>query len=230
MGVITASRAAMRTDNASQANQSRSSALAQITTYIPSDVVATYVALQGIFTPGTNKLKWALFGIGVGLCVLLPILNYFTAQKIGGGAAAANPGAGAAAANPGAGAVAANPGGGAVAANPGAGAVAANADGGAVAANPDPGAVAANPGAGAVAANADGGGAGTTVASGQATLGKQIIVIALAVVAFTTYAMALPSSVFVSVFKTAGLWGAASALVLALIMPAVAGAFGITSS
>jgi exosortase/archaeosortase len=53
---------------------------------------------------------------------------------------------------------------------------------------------------------------------------------AVAVAAFTTYAMALPSSVFVSIFKTAELWGAASALVLALIMPAVAGAFGITSS
>jgi hypothetical protein len=189
MGVITASRAAMRVDDTGQADQSRSSALAQITTYIPSDVVATYVALQGIFTPGTNKLKWALFGIGIGLCVLLPILNYFTAKNTGGGA------------------------------------VAANAGGGAVAANAGGEAVAANAGGEAVAANAGG---GNGEKKGQAI--KQTIVIVLAVVAFTTYAMALPSSVFVSLFSTAGLWGAASALVLALIMPAVAGAFGITSS
>ena len=166
MGVITASRAAMRVQNTGQADQSRSSALAQITTYIPSDVVATYVALQGIFTPGTNHLKWALFGIGVGLCIILPVLNFFTAKNAEAGARAANAGAGA----------------------------------------------------------GDGGN------TGQATLAKQTIVIALAVVAFTTYAMALPSSVFVSLFSTAELWGAASALVLALIMPAVAGAFGITSS
>jgi hypothetical protein len=167
MGVITASRAAMRADNTGEADQSRSSALAQITTYIPSDVVATYVALQGIFTPGTNKLKWALFGIGVGLCIVLPILNFFTAK---------------------------------------------------------------NAEAGAGGGNAGGGDGNAGAAGGQATLTKQVIVITLAVVAFTTYAMALPSSVFVSLFKTAELWGAASALVLALIMPAVAGAFGITSS
>jgi hypothetical protein len=171
MGVITASRAAMRVQNTGQADQSRSSALAQITTYIPSDVVATYVALQGIFTPGTNRLKWALFGIGIGLCIILPILNFFTAK---------------------------------------------NAE-----------AEAADAGAGAADAGAGAGGGGN---AGQATLAKQTIVIALAVVAFTTYAMALPSSVFVSLFSTAELWGAASALVLALIMPAVAGAFGITSS
>jgi hypothetical protein len=188
----------MRVDDTGQADQSRSSALAQITTYIPSDVVATYVALQGIFTPGTNKLKWALFGIGIGLCVLLPILNYFTAKNIGGGAAAANAGGGA---------------------------VAANTAGEAVAANTGGEAVAANAGGEAVAANADG---GNGEKKNQAI--KQAIVIVLAVVAFTTYAMALPSSVFVSLFSTAGLWGAASALVLALIMPAVAGAFGITSS
>jgi hypothetical protein len=177
MGVITASRAAMRVDNTDQADQSRSSALAQITMYIPSDVVATYVALQGIFAPGTNHLKWTLFGIGVGLCILLPILNYFTAKNIGGGAGAANAVGGAA-------------------------------------------------GAAGAGAGAAGGGSGR--AGGQVT--KQAIVIALAVVAFTTYAMALPSSVFVSLFSTAELWGAAAALVLALIMPAVAGAFGITSS
>jgi hypothetical protein len=138
MGVITASRAAMRVDNTDQADQSRSSALAQITMYIPSDVVATYVALQGIFAPGTNHLKWTLFGIGVGLCILLPILNYFTAKNIGGGAGAANAVGGAA-------------------------------------------------GAAGAGAGAAGGGSGR--AGGQVT--KQAIVIALAVVAFTTYAMAL---------------------------------------
>jgi len=175
MGVITASRAALRVDNTDQADQSRSSALAQITTYIPSDVVATYVALQGIFAPGTNHLKWALFGIRVGLCVLLPILNYFTAKQTSGGPGTANAGAGTGNGNP-------------------------------------------------------GGAAGDGGAAAPVSLAKQAIVIALAVVAFTTYAMALPSSVFVSVFSTAELWGAAAALVLALIMPAVAGACGITSS
>jgi hypothetical protein len=170
MGVITASRAAMRVDNTDQADQSRSSALAQITMYIPSDVVATYVALQGIFAPGTNHLKWTLFGIGVGLCILLPILNYFTAKNIGGGAGAANAVGGAAGA-----ARAANAAG---AANAAAGAAgAADAAGGAGAAD-------AAGGAGAGAAGGGSGGAG-----GQVT--KQAIVIALAVVAFTTYAMAL---------------------------------------
>lgn len=152
MGVLTASRAAMRADNADKsADQSRSTALSQIATYIPSDVVATYVALQGIFYPGSSNTKWVLFALGLGLCIALPILNWLAVK-------------------------------------------------------------------GAVAAP-----------STRASLRKQGIIIGMALIAFTAYAMALPGSVFGTVFSSAELWGAASALVLAILLPAIAKAFKVAS-
>jgi hypothetical protein len=146
MGVLTASRAAIRaeTDGAAAADQSRKSGIAQIATYIPSDVVATYVALEGIFPRGSETVKWILFGVGIALCIALPMLNLITSDM--------------------------------------------------------------------------------STATGW---GKQVVVIILAIVAFTAYAMAIPGSAFASLVPEATRWGAASALVLALIMPFIADAFGI---
>ena len=159
MGVLTASRAGMRSDNANAAaDQARSSALNQIATFIPSDVVATYVALQGIFSPGSKSTLWILFCIGIGLCILLPLLNFLASRK-----PSAPPG------------------------------------------------------------TADHAQAGAK----EPGWTNQIIVIAMALVAFTAYAMALPSTVFNTVFSSANLWGAASALVLAILLPAIASAVGI---
>ena len=154
MGVLTASRAGMRSDDAgAAADQARSSALNQIATFIPSDVVATYVALQDIFAPGSKSTLWILFGIGIGLCILLPLLNFLASRNTPAAAG--------------------------------------------------------------------------TAGTGHAGWTKQIIVIAMALVAFTAYAMALPSTVFASLFSSATLWGAASALVLAILLPAFASAVGI---
>ncbi len=175
MGVLTASRTAMKTDSVSAADHSGKTALAQITTYIPSDVVATYVALLGIFSKGSDSVKWGLFGVGVALCAVLPVLNFLSSRNT------VSPPAGNSAPLP-------------------------------------PGQA---PAAQAPAAQAPRSG------DRRPTWGKQIGVIIMAIVAFTAYAMALPSTIFATVVSAASLWGAASALVLAALMPAVAGAIGI---
>src|ERR1035438_9411506 len=175
MGVLTASRTAMKTDSVSAADHSGKTALAQITTYIPSDVVATYVALLGVFSKGSDSVKWGLFGVGVALCAVLPVLNFLSSRNT------VSPPAGNSAPLP-------------------------------------PGQA---PAAQAPAAQAPRSG------DRRPTWGKQIGVIIMAIVAFTAYAMALPSTIFATVVSAASLWGAASALVLAALMPAVAGAIGI---
>ena len=161
MSVLGASRVAMNPDPASTvATQSQNSVLSQVATYIPSEVVATYVALQGIFSTGSESTaseptKWVLFGVGVALCVALPVLNFITTRQ-------------------------------------------------------------------AVPPAADG--------AAAPKWSKQFIVIVMAIVAFTAYAMALPSTVFNDLFKSANLDGAAAALVLAVLMPAIANAFRIKLS
>ena len=175
MGVLTASRTAMKTDSVTAADHSGQTALAQITTYIPSDVVATYVALLGIFSKGSDSVKWGLFGVGVALCAVLPVLNFLSSRNT----------------------------------------VSPPAD------NSPPTPPAPAPAAPAPAAQEPG------TADRTPTWGKQIGVIIMAIVAFTAYAMALPSTIFATVISAASLWGAASALVLAALMPAVAGAIGI---
>ncbi|MDQ2814152.1 MAG: hypothetical protein M3Z75_20355 [Actinomycetota bacterium] len=169
----------MKTDSVSAADRSGKTALAQITTYIPSDVVATYVALLGIFSKGSDSVKWGLFGVGVTLCAVLPVLNFLSSRNT------ISPPAGNSAPLP-----------------------------------------AQAPAAQPPAAQAP---APLEPWSGdrRPTWGKQIGVIIMAIVAFTAYAMALPSTIFTTVISAASLWGAASALVLAALMPAVAGAIGI---
>jgi len=44
------------------------SGIEKITAWIPSEVVAIYVALVGIFAPGSETTKWVIFGIGA-VCV-----------------------------------------------------------------------------------------------------------------------------------------------------------------
>src|ERR1035438_8799805 len=180
MGVLTASRTARKTDSVSAADHSGKTALAQITTYIPSDVVATYVALLGIFSKGSDSVKWGLFGVGVALCAVLPVLNFLSSRNT------VSPPAGNSAPLP-----------------------------------PGQAPAAQAPAAQAPAAQAPRSG------DRRPTWGKQIGVIIMAIVAFTAYAMALPSTIFATVVSAASLWGAASALVLAALMPAVAGAIGI---
>jgi hypothetical protein len=144
MGVVTASRTAIRAGSPAAADDSRQSAISQIATYIPSDVVATYIALDGIFPHGSKVAKWVLFGIGVGLCVLLPMTNLISSDL-------------------------------------------------------------------------------------QTRDGwpKQIVVIVMAIIAFTAYALALPDTVFSGYVKDPSRLGGAAALVLALVLPSVASAFGI---
>ncbi len=169
MSVLGASRVAMNPDPASTvATQSQNSVLSQVATYIPSEVVATYVALQGIFSTGSESTaseptKWVLFGVGVALCVALPVLNFITTRQ----------------------------------------------------AVPPAAEQAVPPAANGAAAP---------------KWSKQFIVIVMAIVAFTAYAMALPSTVFNDLFKSANLDGAAAALVLAVLMPAIANAFQIKLS
>ena len=144
MGVVTASRTAIRAGDPAAADDSRQSAISQIATYIPSDVLATYIALEGIFPHGSRTAKWVLFGVGVGLCVLLPMTNLISSNL----------------------------------------------------------------------KTRDG-------------WPKQIVVIVMAVIAFTAYALALPDTVFSSYVKDPSRLGGAAALVLALVLPSVASAFGI---
>ena|ERR1022692_194731 len=185
MSVLGASRVAMNPDPASAvATQSQNSVLSQVATYIPSEVVATYVALQGIFSTGSastasESTKWVLFGVGVALCVALPVLNFITTRQ-----AAVSAAEQAAA----------------------------------------PAAEQAGPPAAEQAVPAAANGAAAPKWS------KQFIVIVMAIVAFTAYAMALPSTVFDDLFKSANLGGAAAALVLAVLMPAIANAFQIKLS
>ena len=177
MSVLGASRVAMNPDPASTvATQSQNSVLSQVATYIPSEVVATYVAVQGIFSTGSESTaseptKWVLFGVGVALCVALPVLNFITTRQAAASAAeqAAAPAA----------------------------------------------EQAVPPAANGAAAP---------------KWSKQFIVIVMAIVAFTAYAMALPSTVFNDLFKSANLDGAAAALVLAVLMPAIANACQIKLS
>ena len=177
MSVLGASRVAMNPDPTSAvATQSQNSVLSQVATYIPSEVVATYVALQGIFSTGSastasESTKWVLFGVGVALCVALPVLNFITTRQA------------------------------------------------AVSAAEQAAAPAAEQ---AVPAAANG--------AAAPKWSKQFIVIVMAIVAFTAYAMALPSTVFNDLFKSANLDGAAAALVLAVLMPAIANAFQIKLS
>src|ERR1022692_73434 len=177
MSVLGASRVAMNPDPASAvATQSQNSVLSQVATYIPSEVVATYVALQGIFSTGSastasESTKWVLFGVGVALCVALPVLNFITTRQAAAPAAEQ--------------------------------------------AVPPAAEQAVPPAANGAAAP---------------KWSKQFIVIVMAIVAFTAYAMALPSTVFDDLFKSANLGGAAAALVLAVLMPAIANAFQIKLS
>lgn len=239
MGVLTASRIAMKSDSPAAANQSDQTALAQIAAYIPSDVVATYVALQGIFSKGSDSVKWTLFGIGVALCALLPILNFLSSRRNPASAAsgtawqalgstAAPPGDNPAPAPAGntpalvTGNTAAPPAAGVAAVPTGVGPPAQGSDAGQVAVA-GPASVAAQDAVTTAAAPAP-----SPDTDPSPRWGKQITVIIMAIVAFTAYAMALPSTVFGTIFNTATLWGAASALVLAVLMPSVAHAAGIT--
>ena len=210
MGVLTASRTAMKTDSVTAADQSGKTALAQITTYIPSDVVATYVALLGIFSKGSDSVKWGLFGVGVALCAVLPVLNFLSSRNT------VSPPAGNSAPLPAA-QVPAPPDPGAP--DPGAPDPATQVPAAQVPAAPVP--------AAQVSAAREPAGQEPRTADRRPTWGKQIGVIIMAIVAFTAYAMASPSTIFATVVSAASLWGAASALVLAALMPAVAGAIGI---
>jgi hypothetical protein len=193
MSVLGASRVAMNPDPTSAvATQSQNSVLSQVATYIPSEVVATYVALQGIFSTGSastasESTKWVLFGVGVALCVALPVLNFITTRQAAASAAEQAVPPAAEQAVP-------------------------------------PAAEQAVPPAAEQAVPPAANGAAAPKWS------KQFIVIVMAIVAFTAYAMALPSTVFDDLFKSANLGGAAAALVLAVLMPAIANAFQIKLS
>jgi hypothetical protein len=150
MGVVTASRNAMRSDNAdNMADQTRGTALAQITTYIPSDVLAIYVAVLGIMTPSSDRVRWTVFAVGAALCVCVPFLSLWAAVR-------SSPG------------------------------------------QPHP------------------------------RWAKQAGVAALAVVAFTAYAMAVPDTIFTTALEDANRIGAAGALVLSLLLPLLATGLRLT--
>jgi hypothetical protein len=58
-------------------------ALEKITQWIPSEVVAAYVALLGIFAPDDSTLRWVLFAVGVVLVIVFVGLNAALVNKRG---------------------------------------------------------------------------------------------------------------------------------------------------
>lgn len=81
VAVLTMSRRAMQTESPDAAKSTRDSALARIADYIPSDVLATYLAMLGILAPTTPVSKWVVFFLAIGLAVVLPVLNWMVARS-----------------------------------------------------------------------------------------------------------------------------------------------------
>lgn len=52
------------------------SALSKLAAYIPSEVIASYLALVGIIQPESARSKWACFGVACGLLVALCYLGW----------------------------------------------------------------------------------------------------------------------------------------------------------
>lgn len=59
------------------------SALESITQWIPTEVVAIYVALLGIFAPDESSVKWAIFGVGAVSVLGFVLLNAALVNKKG---------------------------------------------------------------------------------------------------------------------------------------------------
>lgn len=57
------------------------SAIEKITAWIPTEVVAIYIALLGIFTPDSSGGKWAIFAAGAVLVLVFVILNGLLLNK-----------------------------------------------------------------------------------------------------------------------------------------------------
>jgi hypothetical protein len=58
-------------------------ALEKITQWIPSEAVAAYVALLGIFAPDDSTVRWVLFAIGIALVIAFVFLNAALVNKQG---------------------------------------------------------------------------------------------------------------------------------------------------
>lgn len=57
------------------------SAAEKITAFIPSDVIGIYIAGLGVFTPGTTKAKWWVFGIAAALAPIFLLIAYFVEKR-----------------------------------------------------------------------------------------------------------------------------------------------------
>jgi hypothetical protein len=68
---------------AASATPEVASALEKITTWIPTEVIAIYVGLLGIFTPTSSGGKWVIFAIAAALVPAFVILNAALISKRG---------------------------------------------------------------------------------------------------------------------------------------------------
>lgn len=123
--------------------------LSKIAAYIPSEVIATYLALVGIINPTTRTSKWACFGVAVGLLVALCYLGWELQRR------------------------------------------------------------------------------NATTAAAKPTARHLIAVLALALISFVTYGMAIPGSAFDTLWAQATVYGGCAALVLSALLPSIGQLVGV---
>jgi hypothetical protein len=76
MSIMAMSRQAARTKAAPDGAKPLDSALAKIAAYIPGEVVATYLAIVGIWEPGSDAARWGCFAVGMGLLTALCVIGW----------------------------------------------------------------------------------------------------------------------------------------------------------
>jgi hypothetical protein len=76
MSIMAMSRQAARTKAEAGDGKPLDSALAKIAAYIPSEVIATYLAVLGIWQPDSKAERWACFGVNSGLLAALCVLGW----------------------------------------------------------------------------------------------------------------------------------------------------------
>ena len=81
MAVLTMSRRALRTQNEDAASSTRERSLAKTADYIPSDVLATYLAMWGLISPNSTVAKLVVCCAAL-LAVVLPLLNWAVSQRL----------------------------------------------------------------------------------------------------------------------------------------------------
>jgi hypothetical protein len=76
------SRRALRTQDEEAASATRERSLAKTADYIPSDVLATYLAMWGLISPNSTTAKLVVFCCAAALAIVLPLLNWAVSQRL----------------------------------------------------------------------------------------------------------------------------------------------------